>query len=148
MGYVEASIDVVACVADAQKLPKMPRAALISQTTQQEKLLAGVASALVSKAEELHVCNTVCRATVERQEAVRRLAGKVDGVVVIGGKESANTAKLRDIAIESGMDVLWIESIEDMDWGWLEGKTRIGIAAGASTPAWLIMEIHEAIKNS
>ena len=148
MGYVDGSIDVVADVADAQKLPAMPRAALISQTTQQEELLAGVASALVSKTGELHVCNTVCKATVERQEAVRRLAGKVDGVVVIGGKESANTAKLRDITIESGMDVLWIESVSDMDWNWLKGKTRIGIAAGASTPEWLIMEVCEALKNS
>jgi len=148
MGYVEAPIDVVASMSAAQKLPKMTRAALISQTTQQEELLAGVASTLVSKAEELHVCNTVCKATVERQEAVRRLAGKVDGVVVIGGKESANTTKLRDIAIESGIDVFWIESIEDMDWGWMEEKTRIGIAAGASTPEWLIIEIYEALKKT
>jgi len=148
MGSVETSIDVVAGVVDAQKLPKMPRVALISQTTQQEKLLADVASTLVLKAEELHVCNTVCKATVERQEAVRRLAGKVDGIVIIGGKESANTAKLRDIAAESGIDAFWIESIEDIDWGWLEGKTRIGIAAGASTPEWLIMEVREALENS
>ena len=148
MGHVDGPIDVVAGVSDAQKLPKMPRAALISQTTQQEEMLAGVASALVSKAGELHVCNTVCKATVERQEAVRRLAGKVDGVVVIGGKESANTAKLRDITVESGMDVLWIESASDMDWNWMEGKKRIGIAAGASTPEWLIMEVCEALRNS
>lgn len=148
MGYVDGPIDVVANVADAQKLPKMFRAALISQTTQQEELLAGLAAALVSKAGELHVCNTVCKATVERQEAVRRLAGKVDGVVVVGGKESANTAKLVDITAESGMDALWIESAEDMDWCWLKKKTRIGIAAGASTPEWLITKICEAIKNS
>ena len=148
MGYVDGPIDVVANVADAQKLPKMFRAALISQTTQQEELLAGLAAALVSKAGELHVCNTVCKATVERQEAVRRLAGKVDGVVVVGGKESANTAKLVDITAESGMDALWIESAEDMDWCWLKEKTRIGIAAGASTPEWLITKICEAIKNS
>ena len=147
MGSVEAPIDVVAGVADAQKLPKMPRAALISQTTQQEKLLADVASVLVLKSEELHVCNTVCNATVERQEAVRRLTGKVDGVVVIGGKESANTAKLREIAAECGMDAFWIESIDDIDWAWLEGKTKIGIAAGASTPEWLIMKVKEALKN-
>ena len=148
MGYADGNIDVVAGVADARKLPKMSRVALISQTTQQEELLAGVASALVSKAGELHVCNTVCKATVERQEAVRRLSGKVDGVVIVGGKESANTAKLRDIAVESGMDALWIESSSDIDRRWIEGKSRIGIAAGASTPEWLIMEVHETLQNS
>ena len=147
MGYVDGPISVVAGVEDARKLPKMPYVALISQTTQQEELLTKVASVLVSKAGELYVCNTVCKATVERQEAVRRLAGKVDGVVIVGGKESANTAKLMDITTESGMDALWIESASGMDWRWLDGKARIGIAAGASTPEWLIMEVCKAIKQ-
>jgi 4-hydroxy-3-methylbut-2-enyl diphosphate reductase len=141
MGYVDGPIDVVASVAEAEALPKRSRVALISQTTQQEELLADIAAALVSKTGELCVCNTICKATMERQDAVRRLAGKVDGVVLIGGKESANTAKLRDIALVSGMDVLWIEGIDEMDRGWLEGKIKIGIAAGASTPQWLITEV-------
>lgn len=141
MGYVDGPINVVANVAEAEDLPKMSRVALISQTTQQEELLSDIASTLVPRAGELHVCNTICKATVERQDAVRRLAGKVDGIVIIGGKESANTAKLRDIARTSGMDVVWIEDIDEMDWGWLEGRTKIGIAAGASTPQWLITEV-------
>jgi 4-hydroxy-3-methylbut-2-enyl diphosphate reductase len=145
MGYVDGPLDVVANAADAAKLPKLSRAALISQTTQQEELLVEVASALIPKAEELHVCNTVCKATVERQNAVRRLAGNVDGLVVIGGRESANTAKLRDIAAASGMSVLRIENIDEMDWGWLDGKSRIGIAAGASTPQGLITEVCDKI---
>jgi 4-hydroxy-3-methylbut-2-enyl diphosphate reductase len=141
MGCVDGPIDVVANVAEAEVLPKRSRVALISQTTQQEELLAGIAAVLVSKTGELCVCNTICKATVERQDAVRRLAGKVDGVVLVGGKESANTAKLRDIALASGLDVLWIESVDEMDWRWLEGKIKIGIAAGASTPQWLITEV-------
>jgi 4-hydroxy-3-methylbut-2-enyl diphosphate reductase len=119
----------------------MRLAALISQTTQREELLASVASALIFRTEELHVCNTVCRATVERQDAVRALLGKVDGLVVIGGKSSANTAKLRDIGLACGMDVVWIENISELDGGWLLGKDRIGAAAGASTPEWLITEV-------
>ena len=141
MGNVDGSFDVVASVAETEGLPRRSRVALISQTTQQEELLADVSSALVPRAEELYVCNTICRATVERQDAVRRLAGKVDGVVVIGGKESANTAKLRDIARENGMDVLGVENVEEVDGRWLEGKIRVGIAAGASTPQWLITEV-------
>ncbi|GHS90056.1 4-hydroxy-3-methylbut-2-enyl diphosphate reductase [Synergistales bacterium] len=140
-GHVDGSIDVVADAADAEKLPKKRLVALISQTTQREELLASVASALIFRTEELHVCNTVCRATVERQDAVRGLAGKVDGLVVIGGKESANTAKLRDIGLACGMDVIWIENISELDGGWLLGKDKIGAAAGASTPEWLITEV-------
>lgn len=141
MGYVDGAMDVVAGVSDAEALSNHPRIALISQTTQQEERLADVAAALVKKAEELHVCNTVCRATVERQNAVRCLSGQVDGVIIVGGRESANTAKLRDIALASGMNAIWIESTDEMDRGWLEEKQRIGIAAGASTPRWLIMEV-------
>ena len=132
---------VVADESDVAKLSKMRRVALISQTTQREELLASVASALVFRTEELHVCNTVCRATVERQASVRGLAGKVDGLVVICGKNSANTAKLRDIGLACGMDVIWIEDMCEFDGGWLMGKDRIGAAAGASTPLWLITEV-------
>ncbi|MDR1741641.1 MAG: 4-hydroxy-3-methylbut-2-enyl diphosphate reductase [Synergistaceae bacterium] len=156
IGHVEddearGRIDVVSGVEDALNLPDdsvARRVALISQTTQREGLLAAVASALVLRTKELHVCNTICRATVDRQNAVRRLAGRVDGLVVIGGRESANTAKLSDIGAEAGMDVLRIEDVGELDWGWLSGKHRIGIAAGASTPQGLITELRNKIARS
>jgi 4-hydroxy-3-methylbut-2-enyl diphosphate reductase len=141
MGYARGPVDVVASAQDTERLPKRPRVALISQTTQREDLLAAVAAALVPRAGELHVCNTVCRATLNRQDAVRRLAGKVDGLVLIGGRNSANTAKLRDIAEAGGMDVLWIETSEELTREWFGEKDQIGVAAGASTPQWLITEI-------
>jgi len=140
-GHVDGPLDVIANVEEAQKLPHFPRIALISQSTQQEELLVRVASLLVLKTGELCVCNTICKATIERQEAVRRLAGKIDGLVLVGGKESANTAKLQDIAKSNAMDILWIENIDELDWRWLEKKFRIGVAAGASTPEWLITEV-------
>ena len=145
MGYVDGGLDVVADEAEAECLPKRGRVALISQTTQQEERLSSVAAVLVRRAGELRVCNTICRATVERQDAVRALVGRVDGVVLIGGRESANTGKLRNIAETNGLDVLWIESAEELDRGWFEGRQRIGIAAGASTPEWLITEISNKI---
>ena len=145
MGYVDGGLDVVADEAEAERLPKRARVALISQTTQQEERLSSVAAVLVRRAGELRVCNTICRATMERQDAVRALVGRVDGVVLIGGRESANTGKLRNIAETNGLGVLWIESAEELDRGWFEGRQRIGIAAGASTPEWLITEISNKI---
>lgn len=153
IGHVNGTPDVVKDEREAELL-KIPdtahgKAALISQTTQQEERLAAVAGVLVLKLKELHVCNTICRATVERQEAVRALAVKnfndknIDGMVLIGGRASANTGKLRDIAIAEGLEVLWIEEAAELETnrGWFKGKGRIGIAAGASTPEWLIKEI-------
>ena len=147
MGYVDGSLDVVADEGEAGRLARRGRMALISQTTQREESLAAVASVLVRLCGELHVCNTVCHATVERQEAVKALAGRVDGVVLIGGRASANTGKLRDIAEAHGMDVLWVEDVREtvQNRGWFEGRDRIGIAAGASTPGWLITQISSEI---
>ncbi len=141
IGHVCGKLYVVANVKEAEGLPEMAMAALISQTTQQEERLSAVADILASKTDKLHVCNTICRATVDRQDAVRRLAGLVDIVVIIGGRQSANTAKLRDIAEASGMEAVWIEDPSELDGRWFEAKVKIGIAAGASTPEWLIKEV-------
>lgn len=145
IGHVNGTPDVVKDEEEAKNLKaKFNKAALISQTTQREERLAKVAGVLLSKFKELHVCNTICKATVERQEAVRALAGNnIDGVVLIGGRASANTKKLRDIAADSGLDVLWIEDSAELEInrGWFSSKNKIGIAAGASTPEWLIKEI-------
>ena len=147
VGHTDGDPDVVKDETEALSLPKRGRMALISQTTQQEERLAAVAGVLTRRSGELHVCNTICRATMERQEAVRALSGRIDGMVLIGGRASANTGKLRNIAEADGIDVLWIEDAQELERSrkWFEGRNRIGIAAGASTPEWLIMEIREKL---
>ncbi|MBQ6112718.1 MAG: hypothetical protein IJL10_00505, partial [Synergistaceae bacterium] len=107
------------------------------------------AGILTHKASELHVCNTICMATAQRQEAVRELVRKYNlvGVVLIGGKSSANTGKLRDILESEGVNVLWVEDEKETEENspWFTGKNMIGIAAGASTPEWLIDKIKKII---
>ena len=118
---------------------------LVSQTTQEESTFLAVKEAAKKIAGELKVYNTICSATQERQEAVRQLAASADGMVVIGGKNSANTGRLCSIAEDAGCPVQWIELPEELDAGWFAGKEVIGIAAGASTPDWLIEQVEEAI---
>ncbi len=69
--------------------------------------------------------------------------GHVDGVVLIGGRSSANTGKLRDIIESENVNVLWVENEEELEKNkeWFTNKITIGIAAGASTPEWLIDKI-------
>lgn len=141
IGHAGGPIRVVRNAEEAAGIRKVSKIGLISQTTQQEQTLAALAAALVDKAPELHVCNTICRATVERQEAVRKLAGQVDGLLVVGGRNSANTAKLHAIALSEGVDSFLLEKSEELEGGWLSGKGTIGVAAGASTPGWLIEKI-------
>ena len=130
---------------EAEDLKISPKIALISQTTQREERLAAVAGILTKKSSQLHVCNTICKATGERQDAVKELVKNhnVDGVVLIGGRASANTGKLRDIIKAHNIEVLWIEDENEIESNseWFKNKNTIGIAAGASTPAWLIDKI-------
>lgn len=143
--------EVVADSEEAAKISRHSRIALISQTTQREEKFAKTAGVLALKCSELHACNTICKATSERQEAARELVRKheLDGVVLIGGRQSANTAKLRDIIASEGISVLWIEDEDELadNNGWFNGKNKIGIAAGASTPGWLIDKISNTIAH-
>ena len=145
----ENNAEVVADEKEAEAVEYKPKMALISQTTQREEKLANVAGILTRKSSQLHVCNTICKATAERQDAVKELVKNhdIDGVVLIGGRASANTAKLRDIIKSHNIEVLWVEDENEIESNsdWFKTKNKIGIAAGASTPAWLIDKIKTQI---
>lgn len=141
--------EVIADEKEAENVRNRSKIGLLSQTTQREEKLSKIAGILTRKTSELHVCNTICKATSERQDAVKKLVteNNIDGVVLIGGKQSANTAKLRDIIKSEGKAVLWIEDEKEIESNseWFKNKFRIGIAAGASTPEWLIINIKNII---
>ncbi len=117
------------------------RIGIVSQTTQRPADLSDLAARAAFVGEETRIYNTICKATVGRQQAVEKLAGAVDGMIVIGGRNSANTGKLFTIAKSFNTHTLWIEQATEMDRRWLEGKRTIGIAAGASTPDRLILDL-------
>ena len=77
----------------------------MAQTTLDTDFFKEVVAILMDKAEKLHVFNTICQATQERQEAVRKLAPKVDAIIVVGSKISSNTKKLYQIAREHNRNV-------------------------------------------
>jgi len=125
----------------------LEKVGIVSQTTQRKEVLADLVTRVSAAAGETRVFNTICDATSSRQASVARLAGSVDGIIVIGGKDSANTARLFQIAAASGCPALWVEDEAGLERGWLKGKKRIGIAAGASTPDWLIQKIATILES-
>ncbi len=141
LGYAGENAGVVGNEKEIPRDMKHGKIGLVCQTTQKECLLEEVVRELLFHVDELRVFNTICGATLERQRAVRELAPAVDGMIVIGGRNSANTGKLVDISREAGVATLWIEHSEELERGWLGDKENIGIAAGASTPDWLIQEL-------
>ncbi|MDR3254059.1 MAG: 4-hydroxy-3-methylbut-2-enyl diphosphate reductase [Synergistaceae bacterium] len=147
LGYIDGESLVIAGAEEIDSGARYGRLGILSQTTQKESSLAAVVAKLVLITGEVKVYNTICRATIERQESIQRLAPQVDGIVVIGGKNSANTRKLVEIAESLSVSTLWIEHSGELDRRWLEGKRSIGVAAGGSTPDWLIKDLKEKLQT-
>src|SRR5690606_29603676 len=96
---------------------------------------------------ELHVVNTLCHATTGQQEAAARLANQVDLMVVVGGKKSANTRHLKEVAEEQGCPAHHIEGPDELRSEWFEGIAKVGLTAGASTPDYSIDEVESRIRE-
>ena len=148
LGYAGDGAIVVERASDIPAGLKGERIGIVCQTTQKVSVLQDIAGVLAAQAGELRSYNTICSATLERQQAVTKLAHRVDGMIVIGGKNSANTGKLVEISEGSGVPTLWIEHSEELEEGWIQGKEKIGIAAGASTPDWLIQELISTLESA
>jgi 4-hydroxy-3-methylbut-2-enyl diphosphate reductase len=127
----EASLDRV-----IDRLPS--RLAVLAQTTQTEARFASFVGHLLElrleRIRELRVINTLCNATTSQQAAARELARQVDLVIVVGGKESANTRHLAEVAREEDVETHQIESAAEIEAAWLEDRRKVGVTAGASTP--------------
>ena len=121
------------------------RIGVLSQTTETEGHFAHFVQKLLTvhmdRISELRVINTLCNATTSQQAATAELANEVDLMVVVGGRESANTRHLAEVARERGVTTYHVESAVEIEAGWLPGHEKIGVAAGASTPDTVIDEV-------
>ena len=118
---------------------------LLSQTTYSPKEFEKIESLFRTKFRNLAVMNTICPATNERQQALLELCSKVDGVIVIGGKSSANTKRLYQTAAANCKYAAHIQTASDIPSEFLNLQ-RIGITAGASTPDKIIDDVEQVLK--
>jgi 4-hydroxy-3-methylbut-2-enyl diphosphate reductase len=114
------------------------RIAVLSQTTQTEARFASFVGSLLDLhlkgIREMRVINTLCNATTSKQAATWELARKVDLMIVVGGRQSANTRHLSEVAQAEGVETHQVEEASEIDALWVRGHSKIGVAAGASTP--------------
>jgi len=132
---------------DYKKLPDVKRVGVITQTTQSMENFISVVSYLLEKYKEIKIFNTICDETIERQKSARNIANKVDLMLVVGGKNSANTKRLAEIGKSINENTYHIETSEEIIKKWLKGVKKVGISGGASTPKWLIDEAIKKIKK-
>ncbi|MBP3710118.1 MAG: 4-hydroxy-3-methylbut-2-enyl diphosphate reductase [Treponema sp.] len=132
--------------ANALYLPKDANAVLLSQTTFSESEFNAIAKLLKSKYPNLIVMNTICPATKARQDALAKLCRNADGVLVVGGKNSANTKRLLLAARAYGCRANLIEQADEIPADYFSMDT-VGITAGASTPDEIIDEVEKTLRE-
>lgn len=129
-------------VADPEEIVKLrKRVGIVVQTTQSIDKLQRLLSKAITLCKELKVYNTICNSTAQRLKETAELAGSVDIMIVIGGRNSANTTQLARLCESLGVRTYHIETADELNAQWFEGVSSVGITAGASTPDWIIEDI-------
>ena len=119
--------------------------AVLTQTTLSVGDTAQAIDAIREKFPDAVVRNDICYATTNRQDAVTKMASSVDLVLVIGAENSSNCNRLREVAESLGVESYLINGPEEIDPSWLEGKDKVGITSGASTPEVLVESVIEKL---
>jgi len=121
---------------DTEKISK--RVGIVAQTTQTAHKFSELISLVSHYAYEVRAYNTICNATSDRQHAALDVAQHVDVMVVVGGRNSANTRRLAEICAEAGVPTYHVEVADEIECTWFDGGSTVGVTAGASTPDWVI----------
>jgi len=138
---------VINSISEVEKITTKKKICFISQTTKNIYDFYKLSYALLNKTEELRIFNTICKSTTERQKSALELAKKVDVMLVIGGKESANTTRLAEIGKNQGVKTYHIETKNQLKYKWFRPEDKVGITSGASTPDWVTNEIIDKLKE-
>jgi len=145
MGQLDSGIHLVEDVAGVALVhpAQTERLAVVTQTTlsvdDAAEILAAVKLQFPSVREPKQ--QDICYATQNRQDAVKVMSSQVDVVIVVGSPTSSNSNRLRELAGRLGTDSYMIDSAQELQSVWFEGKSRVGLTAGASAPEVLVQEV-------
>ena len=142
LGWCGGNVFTVHDIDEAEQLPMLDEALAVSQTTFPHESWEAILPVLRRKVKNLAVEDTICTATVLRQNEAKQLAARVDAMLVVGGLESANTRKLYETCKSICERTLLVERAADIPPGFANIHSEsIGITAGASTPDWSLKEV-------
>jgi 4-hydroxy-3-methylbut-2-enyl diphosphate reductase len=147
LGHAGDNAVVVETAEDVESQMFQNRLGVVAQTTQSYSNFSEIVLKLLSLSKELKVFNTICHSTKERQDAARILAGQVDIMLVVGGRNSANTTRLVSVCRQEGKPTYHIEVADEIRPEWLKGATKVGVTAGASTPDWVVEGVMKKLKS-
>ncbi|NUZ07271.1 4-hydroxy-3-methylbut-2-enyl diphosphate reductase [Schlegelella sp. ID0723] len=150
MGQLSEGIHLVEDVEDVERLtvPADRPLAVVTQTTLSVDDAAEIVAAVKRRFPGIREPKQqdICYATQNRQDAVKLLAPSVDVVIVVGSPTSSNSNRLRELAERLGTDAYMVDSPDDLDPAWFDGKRRVGLTAGASAPDILVQQVIERLR--
>jgi len=129
------------CITSADEVEKLPRASrvgVVVQSTWNGSGFTEIVRKLSEKYYEVRAINTICTDTKNRQSEVDSLSREVEVMVVVGGKTSANTKHLAELAAMNGARAYHVEGPDELQGDWFAGVETAGLMSGASTPGWLV----------
>ncbi len=148
IGYAGKNAVVIENAQDIDEVKLQRRLGIVAQTTQSYGNFSEIVLKLLSISNELKVYTTICNSTTERQHAAQVLARQVDVMLVVGGRNSANTSRLATICLREGKPTHHIEVAGEILPEWFQNARKIGVTAGASTPDWVLKEVLERLQKS
>jgi 4-hydroxy-3-methylbut-2-enyl diphosphate reductase len=150
MGQLDSGIHLVEDVADVLRIApaQTERLAVVTQTTLSVDDTAEILNAIKQRFPSIREPKQqdICYATQNRQDAIKLLSPQVDLVIVVGSPTSSNSNRLREVAIKLGTESYMVDNANELKPEWFEGKSRVGLSAGASAPEVLVREVVERIK--
>ncbi|MCM1262623.1 MAG: 4-hydroxy-3-methylbut-2-enyl diphosphate reductase [Butyrivibrio sp.] len=148
VGWCTTPAIVIETLEDAEKFSYDGKKELcvVSQTTYNYNKFQDVVEILKQKGYNVIVENTICNATELRQTEARKIASKVDVMIVIGGKHSSNTRKLYEICAQECENTYFIQTLADLNLDLPKSVRLVGITAGASTPNNIIEEVQNYVR--
>jgi 4-hydroxy-3-methylbut-2-en-1-yl diphosphate reductase len=150
-GSVDGPVYVVGTLEDVAGLP-MPRDAPVAYVTQ-TTLSVDDTRELIDALEARYPAivgpglDDICYATLNRQRATRSMARHVDLVLVVGARNSSNSNRLREVALQQGVPSYLVQTAADVDPAWLAGVGRVGVTAGASAPEVLVQAVRARLEE-
>ena len=150
MGQLDGGMHLVEDVADVAKVQpgQTERLALVTQTTLSVDDAAEIAAAVKARFPAVREPKQqdICYATQNRQDAVKIMSPQVDLLIVVGSPTSSNSNRLAELARKLGTASYMVDSAEELQAQWFEGRQRVGLTAGASAPEILVNQVMERVK--
>src|SRR5664280_977847 len=145
LGYTGGRGITLATLDDVDQLPSFDKVCVVAQTTQDSDNYSKIVEKIKNIYPHAIIFNTICSSTEQRQEEVIAMAGEMDAMFIVGGKNSANTRRLADLAQKQQTPSFRIETPAEMENINLGPYNRIGVSAGTSTPNWIIDRVMDKI---